>query len=130
VLEEYYLTVVTEVERLRDRVSKGEPETDDLDRLGRLEDELRPQAGDRVSLRGLSEHESLEVWETPHYTGDPLTDYWEYRISRDLLDPEELDLKSPPRREMWNEPWELIRPEVDLLPKRRLKPADFVEGAA
>jgi len=126
-LEEYYFAIALEVENLRGQ--SGELDADDLDRLGRLEEELRPKVGERSSLRGLSEHQSLEVWNTPHYTGDPLTDYWEYRISHDLLDPEELDLKAPPDRGMWNEPWSLIRPQVKLLPKRRLQAADFVEAA-
>jgi hypothetical protein len=125
-LEEYYTTIIAEVEKLRGQT--GELDTDDLDRLSRLEEQLRPKVGDRKSLRGLSEHQSLEVWNTPFYTGDPLTDYWEYRITRDLLDPEELDLLTPPPREMWSEPWPLIRPDVKLLPKRRLRAADFVEA--
>jgi hypothetical protein len=116
-LEEYYIMIVVEAERLREKAE--ELDADELDRLSRLEEQLRPSVGDRASLRGLSEEESLELWTTPHYTGDPLTDYWEYRISQDLLSPEELDLGEPPRKDLWNEPWSVIRPEAEMMPKRR-----------
>lgn len=113
-LREYYLSVVARAELLRERVA--DLESEELDELSKLENILR---GDRRSLRNLTEAESLEVWAQPNYTGDPLTDYWEYRVTKDLLDPEEMNLQGPPERPLWGEPWEVIKPTVQMMPSVR-----------
>jgi hypothetical protein len=76
-LEEYFFDIATEVRSLRSK--QGELEFADLQRMGELEDLL---ADSPESLAGMSAEESDEVWETPHKTGDPLGDYWEWCISR------------------------------------------------
>ena len=98
-LEEFYLGVVSEVEALRSRI--GDLDGEALDRLAELEDLLRPEVGERASLRGLSPEEAEETWRMRRSTGDPLVDYWEYRLSKDL--PVNLDLHEAPPRSEWDD---------------------------
>jgi hypothetical protein len=98
-LEEFYTGVAIEIEQLKGRELSGA----ELERFSELEEILQPKTEERYSLRGLSQEESRGVWHTAQKTGDPLVDYWEYRISKDL--PVDLDIKTvPPRYE-----WDLVR---------------------
>lgn len=83
-LEEFYLGVAAEIEQLDAR--RADLKQDETERLERLERILRP--GDVDEIEG--------------GTGDPLADYWEYRIAHDL--PVDLDLNVPPPRELWDHP--------------------------
>ena len=97
-LDEWYTAIALRVDQLRSR--RAELGADGLDRLASLEEILQPRADERVSLRNLSPEEAESVYMTAHKTGDPLGDYWEYRISKGLE--VDLDLKSPPPRSQWD----------------------------
>jgi hypothetical protein len=98
-LEEYYLGVAIEVERLQQQ--SGDLSPDQLERLSDLEDLLRPKTLERTSLRGLSDAEKEEVLGTAHKTGDDLADYWEYRAAKGL--PVDLGRMEVPPRSEWDE---------------------------
>lgn len=96
-LQEFYYVIAEELSILS---GLDNPTDDQLRRIADLEDILKPPMGDRISLVGLSGLEVEEVMTTAHKTGDPLVDYWEYRLSKDL--PVDLDLKQPPPRDQWD----------------------------
>jgi hypothetical protein len=102
------LTLAIEVEALRQIGADITPQQ--LEKLAELEEALQPD--ERFALRGLSETQSLDVWYRPHYTGDPLADFWEYRITHDLLHPAELELKRAPVRELWDLPWAELKTRI------------------
>jgi hypothetical protein len=96
--EEFYLEIAGEIEQLAGR--RMDLSGEELERLMNLEESLEPAASDRTALKGLSEEDSLEVYGTAHKSGDPLADYWEYRLSKGLdvdLDMRPQDI--PPRDE-------------------------------
>lgn len=96
ILAEFYMTVASEVDRLAPR--RADLESAELERLLNLEDVLKPVVEERVSLRGLSPEGSAAVVGAAHTTGDPLADYWEYRLARG----HDVDfglIEAPPRAE-------------------------------
>ena len=97
-LEEFYLTIAAEIDTLSGK--RADLEADELERLLRLEEVLEPEVEDRTALRGLSAEESEEVYSTAHKTGDPMADYWEYRISRGLS--VDLEIEEVPPRAEWS----------------------------
>jgi hypothetical protein len=99
-LEEYFLDAALEAKDLRARLSRDDLDPEDAQRLAQLEDVL---SDDPVSLVGLSEEESEEVWATADSTGDILTDYWEYRISQDLSVDLDMSVEDVPPRDEWDE---------------------------
>lgn len=91
-LEEFYLCVASEIDGMTGR--RADLSTEDLERLSSLQDVL---AAPEDESEG-------DGWHKEFRTGDPLGDYWEYRIARDL--PVDLDMRVtdvPPRSE-WNRP--------------------------
>lgn len=78
-LEEYFLDISLEAQRLRDRLRDDDLEAVEQSRLAELEDILSDEPS---NLSNLSSDESDGVWETAHRTGDPLCDYWERQIER------------------------------------------------
>lgn len=97
-LEEFYMSIAAGIEQLSGREDLS---TDEIDHLHRLEDILDRKLGDRKALSGLSAEESEEFWKTPRSTGDPLADYWEYRLANGL--PPNYDLDEPPPRSEWDD---------------------------
>jgi len=95
-LEEFYMGVAIEADKLSGR--RLELSGDELERLQTLEEILKPE--DKKSLRSLSSEDSMSVWESPNRTGDPLADYWEYRVTRGL--PVDLELSEVPPRQQWD----------------------------
>lgn len=73
-----------------------------LERLRILEDLLDDT--DRHVLHGMSAAEAEDVWQTVHKTGDPLGDYWEYRIVHGLITEQDWNLNEPPPRDEWDDP--------------------------
>jgi hypothetical protein len=87
-LEEYYLCVASEINGLLAR--RADLSTEELERLSLLQDSLEPETD------GLPADE----WHQEFRTGDPLGDYWEYRLARDLpVDLEMSETDVPPRSE-------------------------------
>jgi hypothetical protein len=84
-LEEFYLVVAAEIDDLGSH--RADLSAEDTARLARLETLLNPKDG-----------------EVESGTGDPLADYWEYRLAKDL--PVNLDLNEAPPRELWDHPGE------------------------
>jgi hypothetical protein len=84
-LEEFYLVVAAEVDKLRGR--QASLDAAELTRLDRLEAVLNPVEGADADS-----------------TGDPLADYWEYRATHGLSI--DLDLNEAPPRELWDHPGE------------------------
>lgn len=82
-LEEFYLSVASEIDQLTDRMS--DLSSDEITRLHTLE-------------RVLDADDSVD----DESTGDPLADYWEYRAEHGLS--MDLDLKEAPPRELWDSP--------------------------
>jgi hypothetical protein len=88
-LEEYYLCVASEINGLQAR--RADLSTDELERLSELQDILEPEDDDALEA---------DEWHKEFRTGDPLGDYWEYRIARDLpIDLEMSETDVPPRSE-------------------------------
>jgi len=78
------MVVAVEIDQLDARRADLEPS--ELERLAMLEQLLEPATDEDEARK----------------TGDPLADYWEHRISRDL--PVDLDAKTAPPREEWDRP--------------------------
>jgi hypothetical protein len=75
-LEEMFFDLAVMAEDMRARVDDLDPVQ--LEKLAGIEEALMEE---RNVLSGLSESDSVEVWETAHVTGDPLVDKWEREVA-------------------------------------------------
>lgn len=97
-LEEFYYSIANDVSTLK---GINNPSDEQLRRLTDLEEILSLDPDERRSMIGLSGAQKDEILSTAHKTGDPLVDYWEYRLSKDLdID---MDLKEVPPRDQWDD---------------------------
>jgi len=96
-LEEFYGAVAIELAQLQGVAGLN---TAQFERLEILEQILEPE--DRHALAGMSGSAAEEEWNTIHRTGDPLGDYWEYRIVKDLLTDDDWLLTEAPPRDEWD----------------------------
>lgn len=77
-IREYYEDAAIELNRLRDKLRKEGLNVDLEVRITELE---RLFSDDETDLQHLDADESLENWNMPRSTGDPLVDKWEAEIS-------------------------------------------------
>lgn len=97
-LEEFYFAIACEWDSLRDSVAHLS--ASQLDRLRSLEDILDPM--ERKALYGASASQAATEWERIRHTGDPLGDYWEYRIVKGLITQADWNLKAAPPESEWD----------------------------